>query len=329
LASLELSLAQRRPPSVKPLEQDELTLVSLAQEYSDEGKARKLLESLRWPNGPICPHCQFNEVYTVKPRATSIRPARQGVYKCAACRKQFTVTVGTVFESSHIPISKWLMAVFIIGSSKKSISAHQMHRMLKVTYKTAWFMNHRIRFAMGTVGEVNVKKLLGVVEIDETYVGDVGDPKTKVLRKTPVVALIERGGLMRTKVVSNVTVKNLGAAIRECVDTSAVINTDESGVYRNKLKDYKGHNVVNHSAKEYVLKNTDGTLSHVNTGESFFSLLKRGVMGAWHHVSREHLPKYAGEFEFRWNTRKMTDGRRMAAAIGKIEGKRLTYRGMI
>ena len=135
--------------------------------------------------------------------------------------------------------------------------------------------------------------------------------------------------LHRLQFWNTVACSHLLRGVRECVDTSAVINTDESGVYRDKLKDFKGHNVVNHSAKEYVLKNADGTLSHVNTGESFFSLLKRGVMGAWHDVSREHLPKYAGEFESRWNTRKMTDGRRMAAAIGKIEGKRLTYREMV
>ena len=306
-------------------ETEELNLVTLAQEYSDEDSARALLESLRWPNGPICPHCGFNEVYTIAARSSRSGKARKGVYKCAACRKQFTVTVGTVFESSHIPINKWLLAVFLMGASKKAMSAHQMHRMLKVTYKTAWFMCHRLRFAME---QENLEggKLQGTVEVDETYVGGKGDRRTTVLRKTPVVALIERNGHMRTTVVANVTQKNLKEAIKECVDQGAVINTDDSGVYRNQLQAYARHDVVNHSAKEYVLKNADGSKAHVNTCESFFSLLKRGVVGAWHHVSREHLPKYAGEFGFRWNHRHVSDGRRMVKVVESIEGKRLTYR---
>lgn len=307
-------------------EAEELNLVTLAQEYADEDKARALLESLRWPNGPICPHCKFDEVYTITPKPGS--KTRQGLYCCAACRKQFTVKVGTIFEDSHIPISKWLMAIFILCSSKKAISAHQMHRMLKVTYKTSWFMCHRIRFAMSS-GQGPIPKLSGTVECDETFVGGVGDRRTKASRLTPVVALIQRDGQMRTRVVSNVTQKNLKQALNECVDTSAIVNTDDSGVYRNQLKAFKEHRVVNHSAKQYALSMPDGSKAHVNTCESFFSLLKRGVHGAWHHVSREHLPKYAGEFEFRWNHRKVTDGERTVAAIMATEGKRLTYRQTI
>src|SRR5436190_24158533 len=185
------------------LSSEDLNLIKLAQEYSDNDKARSLLESLRWPNGPVCPHCrndgQAKKIYTITPKATSDRPARKGLYKCGACRKQFTVTVGTVFEDSHIPIGKWLMAIFLICSSKKGMSAHQLHRMLKITYKTAWFMAHRIRFAMG---EGPLAELLkGTVEIDETFVGGKGDMRTKSIRKTPLVALIERKGKVRTKVV--------------------------------------------------------------------------------------------------------------------------------
>ncbi|HWD18967.1 MAG TPA: IS1595 family transposase [Verrucomicrobiae bacterium] len=310
---------------------EELTLITLAQEYSDNDKARTLLESLRWPNGEICPHCKNDGktkgIYALRPAPKS--KTRKGVHKCGACRKQFTVTVGTVFESSHIPISTWLMAVFILCSSKKSISAHQMHRMLKVTYKTAWFMCHRIRYAMGTTDEKNLPQLLGTVEIDETYVGGKGDPKTKVFRKTPVVALIERDGIMRSKVVSNVTQKNLGAIIREHVHKDSILNTDDSGVYRLKYRDYRRHDIVNHSRFEYIRRNPDGSSSGVNHCESFFSLLKRGVVGAWHHVSREHLHRYASEFEFRWNHRRIDDGPRMVKAIQRIEGKRLTYRQTI
>lgn len=309
---------------------EELNLIKLAQEYSDEDKARELLESLRWPNGVTCPHCrrgksECKDVYRLEPKPTSKSPGRKGLYCCAACRKQFSVTVGTVFEGSHIPISKWLMAMFILCSSKKSISSNQLHRMLGVTYKTAWFMTHRIRFAM-TPNHWAEPKLKGVVEVDETFVGGKGDRTTKTTRQTPVVALVERGGIARVKVVASVTQKNLGAALNECVSKDAVVNTDEHAAYRNPLKQWKQHNTVNHSQSEYQRKNADGSISTTNSAESFFSLLKRGVYGSWHHVSREHLPKYANEFAFRWNHRHTTDGERMENLVPMIEDKRLTYR---
>jgi transposase-like protein len=313
--------------TMKPEETDDLTLISLAQDYADEDKARGLLESLYWPNGPVCPHCKntgtgAKGVVALTPKAISKAPARKGLYFCGACRKQFSVTVGTIFEGSHIPISKWLMAMFILCSSKKSISANQLHRMLKVTYKTAWFMLHRIRHAMAPDGTM----LNGVVEVDETYVGGKGDQRTVSLRKTPVVALIERGGNMQTRVVSNVTQKNLGKVLNEVVSKEAVVNTDEHLAYRNPLKAWKRHDHVSHERYEYSRRNADGTTSGINHCESFFSLLKRGVYGAWHHVSREHLPKYANEFAFRWNTRTITDGERLEKLSALIGGKRLTYR---
>src|SRR6266853_6565827 len=165
------------------LNSEELNLVKLASEYSDNDKARELLESLRWPNGPVCPHCgndgQSKSIYTLMPKPDSKRPARKGLYKCGACRKQFTVTVGTIFEDSHISIGKWLMAIFLLCSSKKGMSAHQLHRMLDITYKSAWFMAHRIRFAMG---EGPLAELLsGTVEIDETFIGGKGTHETKHL----------------------------------------------------------------------------------------------------------------------------------------------------
>jgi transposase-like protein len=198
-------------------EKEDLTLISLAQEYADEDKARGLLERMRWPAGPVCPHCKntgdhAKGIVPLTPKATSKRPGRKGLYFCGACRKQFSVTVGTVFEGSHIPISKWVIAMFLICSSKKAMSAHQLHRMLKVTYKTAWFMAHRIRFAMSP-GKEDFKKLTGTVEVDETYVGGKGDMRTKHSRKVPVVALIERGGNMHTRVVSDVSQKNIGQCL--------------------------------------------------------------------------------------------------------------------
>jgi transposase-like protein len=313
------------------LSSEELNLVKLAQENSENDKARELLESLRWPTGPVCPHCgndgKSKSIYTLVPKPDSKRPARKGLYKCGACRKQFTVTVGTIFEDSHISIGKWLMAIFLLCSSKKGMSAHQLHRMLDITYKSAWFMAHRIRFAMG---EGPLAELLkGTVEIDETFIGGKGTHKTKFLRKTPVVALVQRDGPLRTRVVANVTQRNLRPALSECMAKDTVINTDQAGVYIGLDKRFKDHQVVNHSAYEYARKNADGSVAHVNTCESFFSLLKRGVMGSFHHVSREHLPKYADEFSFRWNNRGITDGQRMEVAIEQTAGKRLTYKQCI
>ena len=219
---------------------EELNLITLAQEYADEDKARALLESLLWPNGPICPHCKNDgkqkAIYTLKPKEGS--STRKGLHKCGACRKQFTVTVGTIIEDSHISLSKWLMTFFILCSSKKSISSHQIHRMLGITYKTAWFLTHRIRYATGPTFPLG-KLLEGTVEVDETFVGGKGDMRTKRQRQTSVVALVERDGAVHTRVIANVTTKNLAAAISTHVSKSAVINTDDAGIYRNKLTAYK------------------------------------------------------------------------------------------
>lgn len=314
------------------LSTEELNLVTLAKDYSDDNTARALLEKLRWPEGPICPHCKAKEPYKIQPKETSKRPARQGLYKCRECRKQFTVTVGTIFEDSHIKISKWLMAIFILCSSKKGVSAHQLHRMLGVTYKTAWFMAHRIRFAMAEGPLADMLK--GTIEVDETFVGGKkrhGDPEPtggyrKGTKKVPVVALVQRDGKVRTNVIPKVTGKNLKKFVDANVHKASFINTDDYLAYRNMFWDYERHDTVNHSAKEYARTNADGSESHINTAESFFSLLKRGVMGSFHHVSPEHLHRYATEFSFRWNHRKIEDGQRMEAAIEMAEGKRLTYK---
>ena len=310
---------------MKTMDAEDLNLITLAREYSDEAKARALFESWRWPKGPVCPHCKHDEVYTITSKETTkaSNKARPGLYCCAACRKTFTATVGTVLEDSHIPLSKWVMAIFILCSSKKAVSALQFSRMLGLSYKTAWFMCHRIRFAMG---DSHKGKLKGVVEVDETFIGGKGPSKTKLSRKTPVVALIEQGGSMKTRVVPNVSQKNLGAALHDFVEKDAVICSDEHDGYKKAGKEFKAHHRVIHSKYEYILKTPDGISAGTNHCESFFSLLKRGVHGAWHNVSRQHLPKYVNEFAFRWNTRKLTDGERMVAAIPLIEGKRLTYK---
>ena len=314
-----------KPTGKRAEDNDELNLIKLASQYADEDAARGLLEKMRWPKGAICPHCKCDDVYKLTPKPKSGKPGRKGLYSCAACRKQFTVTVGTVFEGSHIPISKWLMAMFILCSAKKSISAMQMHRMLGITYKTSWFMCHRLRVAMTPADPVE-PKLTGTVEVDETFVGGKGDRTTKFSRHTPVVALVERGGVARVKVVASVTQKNLGAALDEYVSKEAVVNTDEHPGYKGPLKHWKAHHAVNHSECEYKRENEDGSIASTNTAESFFSLLKRGVYGSWHHVSREHLPKYANEFAFRWSHRGTSDGERMQALVPCSEGKRLFYR---
>jgi transposase-like protein len=310
------------------MESDELNLVTLAQEFSDENRARALLEAMRWPDGPVCPHCRNHTekpIYRLKPRKTGVRAGQSGRLKCGACSKHFSVRVGTVLEASHIPISKWLQAFFILCAAKKGVSAHQMHRMIKVTYKTAWFLCHRIRFAMGDSAQEQSAAMVGEVECDELYVGPKSDRKHQMSSKVALAALVQRDGVVRTKVMGSVTEKNMRQFIGKNVSKTATLNTDEHASYRGKFKDYKAHYTVNHSKDEYARKNPDGSVAHVNNCESFFSLLRRGIIGSFHHVSTQHLHRYADEFSFRWSNRSVNDGERMEVAIEKAEGKRLTF----
>jgi len=304
-----------------------LNLSKLAKHFSDEMAARELLESMRWPNGAECPLChQTSTVYRMQKLATSKKPGRPGLLRCRACKKQFTVTTGTVFEDSHIPLSKWLLAIHLLSSSKKGMSAHQFHRMLGITYKSAWFMAHRLRYAMsqGPLAEL----LSGAVEIDETYIGARDKKGSRRGRpgpdshKTPVVALVERGGRVRAFPMPRVTADNLEAAIKTHVDEGATMMTDEFIPYRTiARRTGRKHETVNHSDKEYVR----GT-AHTNTAEGFFSLLKRGITGVYHHVGRGHLGRYCDEFSFRYDRRKITDWERAVEMVAGAEGKRLTYK---
>lgn len=305
----------------------ELNLSKFAKEFSNEDKARKLMEAMRWPDGPVCPHCKNHKdksIYTLAPKKESNRPGRKGLYKCGACRKQFTVTVKTIFEDSHIPISKWLMAIVIMCGAKKSISAHQLHRMLGLSYKAAWFMAHRIRFAFKD--ESGQPKLDGTLECDETYVGKKSDVRHSKSSKVALAALVQRNGTVRTRVFKSVTEKNMREFIGGNASKDAILNTDEHAAYRGKFRDFKGHNVVNHSKYEYARKIKGQPTAGVNNCESFFSLIKRGIVGSFHHVSVHHLHRYADEFAFRWSHRKLEDGERAAQAISLVEGKRLMYR---
>ena len=288
--------------------------------YSDANAAREHLESLHWPDGPVCPHC--GETERVKRLAG--KSTRPGVVMCNPCRKPFTVTVGTVFEDSKIALNKWLMAFRLMAGSKKGISAHQLHRSLGITYKSAWFMAHRIREAMdiddGPLGGPNV-----VVEADETYVG--GKAKNRATRapapKKPVVALVERDGRVASKHVANVTAANVRPLIVAKVDRASYLMTDESPIYTRMGREFGGHGTVNHAAGEYV---RTGSFHHTNTVENYFSIFKRGVIGTYHHMSEAHLGRYCAEFDFRYNTRKISDAARTDAAMVGARGKRLTYR---
>jgi transposase-like protein len=280
---------------------------------NDEREAYEHLAKLRWPNGPRCVHCGSEKVYTL-----NVKSSKRVVLKCGKCRKQFSATVGTIFEDSHIPLSKWIMAVQLMCSSKKGISSHQLHRMLGITYKSAWFMSHRLRHAMQLAP--GGSKLGGIVECDETYIGGKHKRSAGFSKKAAVFALVERNGRVRSFTMPTVTSKNLRAIIRENVATESRIMTDEYHAYRGLKKEFADHQTINHSRKHYVR----GEVT-TNSVEGYFSLLKRGLTGTYHHVSKRHLHRYLAEFDFRYNARKTDDATRALLAVQHTEGKRLQY----
>jgi transposase-like protein len=308
----------------------------LAPEFQDADKAREVLEAERWPDGPECPHCGLvGEAYKLEPKEGAKTHARKGLYKCAACRKQFSVTVGTIFADSHIPLNKWLMAIHLLCSSKKGMSAHQLHRMLGVTYKSAWFMAHRIRYGM--TQEPLSSKLGGTVEVDETYVGGReknihGKPgKNSESKKVPVVAMVERTlvpgkGRIRSVVMHRVTADNLRWELRDTIMQNATLNTDESTLYSGIGQWWSSHETVNHSRKEYSRTKKGGEKVTTNTVEGYFGNLKRGLNGVYHHVGKHHLQRYLTEFDFRYNSRDVSDVERAKLALKGVSGKRLRYR---
>lgn len=287
--------------------------------FHDEAKAREWLEAQIWPDGPTCPHCGSCEPTELKGKAH-----RPGLYQCNDCRQQFTVTVGTLFERSKIPLSKWLMATYLLSASKKGMSTRQLSRMLGVSVKSSWFMMHRIREAMreGKTGPLGGSNK--VVEADETYMG--GKAKNRAFKaprpKEPVVALVERDGSVRSFHVEAVNARTLRPILVTQIDRASFLMTDESNVYTKTGREFSGHGTVNHSIKEYVR----GKFFHSNTVENYFSILKRGVTGNYQWVSAKHLKRYLGEFDFRYNTRDVSDFERAAIAAKGIQGKRLTYR---
>jgi transposase-like protein len=315
-----------------------MNLTDIAQHFADAGAAREFMESLLWPDGPICPFCGLvGEAYQLKAKQDSKSPVRPGVWKCAGCRKQFTVTKGTIFEDSHIPLNIWLMAIHLLCASKKGISAHQLHRMLGITYRSAWFMAHRLRYAL--TQEPMLSLMTGTVEIDETYIGGKmkNYPKAKrkpgerkpdfpapIENKQPVVALVQRDGTVRSHHVRRITAANLKPIIEANIAPNAHIMTDSGTVLKGALMG-RNHYQVNHTKDEYV-RYENGLRITTNTVEGFFGLLKRGVNGTFHHISEQHLHRYLNEFDFRYNSRKVTDGERSKQLIGKVKGKRLMYK---
>ncbi|MCK0129045.1 IS1595 family transposase [Erythrobacter sp. F6033] len=312
-----------------------------APRFQNEDAAREHLEALHWAEGPLCPHCGSDNAKRLPPqkrKSTKAHPGgtvRKGVVQCNDCRKQYTVTVGTVFERSKVPLNKWLLATHMLCASKKGISGHQMARMLGVTYKTAWFMMHRIREAMKDTDNEPLGGFGKFVEADETYVGGKSknrnakqqrrfsaNRRSPFANKQPVVSLVERGGKVRSIHVERVTGETLRHALVTNVDRYSYLMTDEHAGYTNVGKEFGKHSIVKHSLGEYKR----GEHSHTNTIEGFFSILKRGIIGVYHHVSATHLHRYTGEFDFRYNTRKLTDFERADEALKGISGKRLTYR---
>jgi len=327
----------------------------LAPHFRDEDAAREYLEAMRWPDGAVCPHCGvIGEAYKiVRKEKTSeeieamrlakkrVRKTQKGIWKCSGCKKQFTVTVKTIFEDSHIPLHKWLLAIHLLCSSKKGMSAHQLWRMLEIgQYKTAWFMAHRIRYAM--TGEIT-EPMDGIIEADETYIG--GKAKNQHRRrisqavkpgvraqdrtsywsdKQAVFSVMQRGGKVHSRHVEKVTADNLKTVLNSVATADAHLMTDSSTVLKAVGKDRK-HSLVNHKADEYV-RFDEGVMVTTNTVEGYFSILKRGINGVYHHVGRKHLHRYLSEFDFRYNERKVTDGERAQTALKGFDGKRLTYK---
>jgi transposase-like protein len=294
--------------------------------FHNEAAARERLEMIVWPKGPYCPKCGGFD------RITAVNGGRPGLRRCGPCKREFTVTVGTIFERSKVALHKWFQAAHLMASSKKGISAHQLHRTLRVTYKTAWFMEHRLREAMR---ELHPDMPLGgegkTVEVDETYIGGKEKNKhhskrhnagTGGVGKEIAFSLVERGGRVRSHHVPTVTAKTLRPILQQQIHQDSNVMSDDGGA--RVAHEFGRHQSVNHSIGEYVRGDV-----HTNTIEGYFSILKRGITGVYHHVSPQHLKRYLAEFDFRYNERAalgISDAARADSLVRGIVGKRLTYR---
>jgi transposase-like protein len=292
-----------------------------APHFHDEDAAFAYVEKRVWANGPVCPHCGgVDRISKMQGKST-----RKGLYKCYQCRKPFTVRMGTIFESSHVPLHLWLQAMYLVAGSKKGISSNQLHRTLGVTLKTAWFMSHRIREAMRD-GGLPLGGDSAVVEIDETFIGQKkGVPVRRGLaHKVPVLALVDRqSGRSRAFVVDKVSQEQVLPIVHANVARESYVITDEASVYRSGMTDFLEHSYVNHKLGEYVR----GPI-HTNTIEGYFSIFKRGMRGVYQWCAEKHLHRYLAEFDFRYSNREAlgcNDADRADRLLGGIVGKRLTY----
>lgn len=290
----------------------------LAPRFIDPVAARKHLEALRWPDGPVCPHCESMDCTRLEGKKH-----RDGLIQCNNCREQFTVTVGTVFERSKVALNKWLLCNHLLVSSKKGMSAHQIHRMLGVTYKTAWFMCHRLREAMKPTGEPPLGGPGKIVEADETFVGGRYGNRafSKPAPKKKVLALVERDGRARSFHVANIHGNTIRSALVTNVDRASTLMTDEAHFYKSVGREFTYHGHMLHAGRQYAKGDV-----HSNGAENFFSILKRGVIGTYHHWSEAHIHRYLAEFDFRYSTKDISDRERADKALKGIAGKRLTYR---
>jgi transposase-like protein len=294
--------------------------------FHDDNAAREHLEKLLWPFGPVCPRCGVTGDRITKLQGKSTRP---GVYKCKDCRKPFSVTVGNVMERSHIPLSKWVLAAQLMASSKKSMSAHQLHRMLGTNYETAWFLFHRLREAANDLkGSDPIGGVNKVVEADEAFIGGIARNKAygPPPKKYAIFTLVERDGEARSRHVADVTARTLRAAIVSQASRESYLMTDEAAVYERIGREFAGHGTVNHSADEYV---RTGGFHHTNTVEGFFALFKRAIYGQFHNIGEAHLHRYLAEADFKYNHRSglgYEDTDRAAALLRGVKGKRLLYR---
>ncbi len=298
-----------------------------AAHFHNEESAFAYVEARVWPQGPVCPHCGgFDRIGKMGGQSTRI-----GLHKCYQCRKPFTVRIGTIFESSHVPLNIWLQAMYLIAGSKKGISSNQLHRTLGVTLKTAWFMSHRIRLAMSSDNGDMFGVGGGIVEVDETFIGqdpDAPNSRMPIRNMNKAIALIDRSSGRSTSVVftGNMSAATVGPIVAEYVAKEANLMTDEAGFYKTIGKDYASHTFVSHSAGEYVRKG-DASI-HSNTVEGFFSIFKRGMRGIYQHCQKKHLHRYLAEFDFRYSNRVAlgySDADRADTLLSGIVGKRLTY----
>lgn len=307
--------------------ENDLTLLEIMRRFSTEEAARSYFERIRWPNGRVCPHCGSSDKSYAR-TANAKTGTRAGLYKCAVCSDTFTVTVGTVMEDSKIPLNKWLIAFYMMCASKTQVSALQLQRQLEIgSYRTALFLCHRIRFALKDADPVG--KLTGEVEADETYIGGKARGKGRgfVKNKIAVVSLVQRNGDVRSTVAERVSGAVIDNLLRRHVSEEAHLNTDESSLYMKPGKRFASHKAVLHAEEEYSRKDQEtGRTVTTNTVEGFFGNTKRSLDGTHHKISRQHLHLYTAELDFKYNTRKSTDGARTAKGIVGMEGKRLMYR---